>query len=90
MDRSYIGGKGSTKFTEYRNMNQTRSRDSDEKGMDGPDMYSIDKANKDSKNEVLKDLLWTLYSKLVAVLRGFRFTETCARRIEKVMEAKAS
>ncbi|OAD77145.1 hypothetical protein PHYBLDRAFT_180340 [Phycomyces blakesleeanus NRRL 1555(-)] len=47
------------------------------------DMYFLDKANTEAKNEILKDLLWTLYSKMEAVLRGQRFLETCARRIKK-------
>lgn len=53
-------------------------------GSETLDMYCLDRANSESKNEALKDLLWSLYSKLEAVLRGFRFTETCARRIKKV------
>ncbi|ORY92249.1 hypothetical protein BCR43DRAFT_508347 [Syncephalastrum racemosum] len=53
--------------------------------VDPTDIYCLDKANSESKNEVLKDLLWTLFSKMEAVLRGFRFTETCARRIKKRM-----
>ncbi|CDS07546.1 hypothetical protein LRAMOSA01495 [Lichtheimia ramosa] len=52
-------------------------------GSETLDMYCLDRANSESKNEALKDLLWSLYSKLEAVLRGFRFTETCARRIKK-------
>lgn len=60
---------------------QTRKRD---KNADDSDIYSLDKANSEVKNEVLKDLLWTLYSKLEAVLRGHRFIESCARRIKKV------
>ncbi|CAO3612442.1 unnamed protein product [Cunninghamella echinulata] len=47
------------------------------------DIYSLDKANTDSRNEILKDLLWTLYSKMEAILRGYRFIETCARRAKK-------
>ncbi|CAO3622394.1 unnamed protein product [Cunninghamella blakesleeana] len=50
---------------------------------DETDIYSLDKANTDSRNEILKDLLWTLYSKVEAVLRGYRFIETCARRAKK-------
>ncbi|KAI8380409.1 Sec8 exocyst complex component-specific domain-containing protein [Blakeslea trispora] len=58
---------------------------------DESDMYCLDKANSESKNEILKDLLWTLYSKLEAVLRGHRFLETCFRRIQKRIElAKAN
>jgi exocyst complex component 4 len=64
---------------------QTRKRD---KNADDNDIYSLDKANSEVKNEVLKDLLWTLYSKLEAVLRGHRFLETCARRIKKVKKEK--
>ncbi|KAI9249990.1 Sec8 exocyst complex component-specific domain-containing protein [Sporodiniella umbellata] len=54
-----------------------------EKGHDDTDMYCLDKANSEEKNEILKDLLWTLYSKLEAVLRGHRFIETCSKRIKK-------
>ncbi|KAI9491703.1 Sec8 exocyst complex component-specific domain-containing protein [Zychaea mexicana] len=55
----------------------------DRKPGDASDIYCLDRANNEARNEILKDLLWTLYSKLEAVLRGFRFTETCARRIKK-------
>lgn len=56
-----------------------------EKNGDDSDIYCLDKANTEVKNEVLKDLLWTLYSKLEAVLRGHRFVESCIRRIKKVL-----
>lgn len=59
-------------------------------GSETLDMYCLDRANSESKNEALKDLLWSLYSKLEAVLRGFRFTETCARRIKKVCDMAIS
>jgi exocyst complex component 4 len=55
-----------------------------DKNGDDKDIYCLDKANSEAKNEVLKDLLWTLYSKLEAILRGHRFVETCASRIKKV------
>ncbi|KAI7857397.1 Sec8 exocyst complex component-specific domain-containing protein [Circinella umbellata] len=55
----------------------------DRQSGDALDIYCLDRANNESKTEILKDLLWTLYSKLEAILRGFRFTETCARRIKK-------
>jgi exocyst complex component 4 len=55
-----------------------------ERNKDENDIYCLDKANSEAKNEILKDFLWTLYSKLEAVLRGHRFTETCARRVKKV------
>lgn len=61
----------------------SQSRKKDRNGDDN-DIYCLDKANSEVKNEVLKDLLWTLYSKLEAVLRGHRFVESCARRIKKV------
>ncbi|CAO3657286.1 unnamed protein product [Mucor hiemalis] len=62
-----------------------------EKNGDDSDIYCLDKANTEVKNEVLKDLLWTLYSKLEAVLRGHRFVESCIRRIKKrVITARAS
>ncbi|GAA5800243.1 hypothetical protein HPULCUR_005668 [Helicostylum pulchrum] len=60
----------------------SQSRKKDRNGDDN-DIYCLDKANSEVKNEVLKDLLWTLYSKLEAVLRGHRFVESCARRIKK-------
>ena len=52
------------------------------------DIYCLDKANSDERNEILKDLLWTLYSKVEAVLRGYRFIETCAHRTKKVRRAQ--
>ncbi|OBZ83789.1 putative exocyst complex component sec8 [Choanephora cucurbitarum] len=75
---------------ELRHMNlksfQRRNKSNDEN-----DIYCLDKANSESKNEILKDLLWTLYSKLEAVLCGHRFLETCLRRIQKRNElAKAN
>lgn len=63
-------------------MTADRRRDNN---ADDSDIYCLDKANTEARNEVLKDLLWTLYSKMEAVLRGHRFTETCARRIQKVL-----
>ncbi|KAI8994873.1 Sec8 exocyst complex component-specific domain-containing protein [Pilobolus umbonatus] len=54
-----------------------------ERNKDESDMYCLDKANSEAKNEILKDLLWTLFSKLESVLRGHRFVEACARRIKK-------
>lgn len=70
---------------EERHMNQQNpAKSSTDKMNDNGDIYCLDKANNEAKNEILKDLLWTLYSKMEAVLRGFRFTETCARRIKKV------
>lgn len=69
---------------EERHMNQQNTtKSAAEKINDSGDIYCLDKANNEAKNEILKDLLWTLYSKMEAVLRGFRFTETCARRIRK-------
>ncbi|KAI8878211.1 hypothetical protein K501DRAFT_196399 [Backusella circina FSU 941] len=61
-----------------------------EKNKDENDIYCLDKANSETKNEILKDFLWTLYSKLEAVLRGHRFVETCARRVKKVVVLRAS
>lgn len=73
---------------EERHMNQQNTtKSAAEKINDSGDIYCLDKANNEAKNEILKDLLWTLYSKMEAVLRGFRFTETCARRIKKRMIA---
>lgn len=62
----------------------SQARKKDKNGDDNA-IYCLDKANSDTKNEVLKDLLWTLYSKLEAVLRGHRFIESCSRRIKKVI-----
>ncbi|KAI7867284.1 Sec8 exocyst complex component-specific domain-containing protein [Spinellus fusiger] len=56
--------------------------------LDDSAMYCLDKANSETKNEILKDLLWTLYSKMEAVLRGQHFLETCARRIKKRITTK--
>jgi exocyst complex component 4 len=50
-------------------------------------MYSLDKADNEAQNEILKDFLWTLYSKLEAVLRGHRVLEDSARKIQKVRVA---
>jgi hypothetical protein len=47
-------------------------------------MYSLDKADNESQNEILKDFLWTLYSKLEAVLRSHRVLEDSARKIQAV------
>jgi exocyst complex component 4 len=63
------------------------NRKKDKRG-DENDIYCLDKANSEDKNEILKDLLWTLYSKLEAVLRGHRFVETCARRVKKVRDSE--
>ncbi|CAO3591713.1 unnamed protein product [Absidia cylindrospora] len=63
---------------------QQGSRDQNNKDEDS-DIYCLDKANTDARNEILKDLLWTLYSKIEAVLRGHRFIETCAHRSKKRM-----
>lgn len=53
-------------------------------------MYSLDKADSESHNEILKDFLWTLYSKLEAVLRGHRVLEDCARRIQARQKQKVA
>jgi hypothetical protein len=53
-------------------------------------MYSLDKADSESQNEILKDFLWTLYSKLEAVLRGHRVLEDCARRIQAVCSRRSA
>jgi exocyst complex component 4 len=68
-----------------RHLNQWNINRKKDKNADDNDIYCLDKANLEVKNEVLKDLLWTLYSKLEAVLRGHRFVESCARRIKKVI-----
>lgn len=70
----FCSGRHINKWSQYRK----KDLNSDEN-----DIYCLDKANSESRNEILKDLLWTLYSKLEAVLRGHRFVETCARRIKK-------
>ncbi|CAO3607525.1 unnamed protein product [Mucor fragilis] len=68
---------------EQRHLNQWNTSRKKDKNADDNDIYCLDKANSEVKNEVLKDLLWTLYSKLEAVLGGHRFVESCARRIKK-------
>ncbi|KAI8991536.1 Sec8 exocyst complex component-specific domain-containing protein [Mycotypha africana] len=55
----------------------------DKNNSDEYDIYCLDKANSEAKNEILKDLLWTLFSKLKSVLTGHRFVETCARHIKQ-------
>ncbi|RCI02454.1 hypothetical protein CU098_009274 [Rhizopus stolonifer] len=76
---------------EARHVNTGATSRKNDKNTDENDIYCLDKANSESKNEILKDLLWTLYSKLEAVLRGHRFLETCARRIKKrIQTAKAN
>lgn len=50
-------------------------------------VYSLDKADNEAQNEILKDFLWTLYSKLEAVLRGHRVLEDSARKIQAVSKA---
>ncbi|RUS32021.1 hypothetical protein BC938DRAFT_476467 [Jimgerdemannia flammicorona] len=52
------------------------------------DIYALDAAENEVKNDILKDLLWTLYSKLEAVLRGHRFVVDCANKIKKRMDAR--
>ncbi|KAG2192041.1 hypothetical protein INT46_011644 [Mucor plumbeus] len=75
---------------EQRHLNQWNTNRKKDKNADDNDIYCLDKANLEVKNEVLKDLLWTLYSKLEAVLRGHRFVESCARRIKKRLFAARS
>ncbi|KAI8579746.1 hypothetical protein K450DRAFT_271588 [Umbelopsis ramanniana AG] len=52
-------------------------------------VYSLDKADNEAQNEILKDFLWTLYSKLEAVLRGHRVLEDSARKIQARQKAAA-
>lgn len=40
--------------------------------------------------ETLRDLFWTLYSKLDAVLQGFRVAHECVQRISEVCALPAS
>ncbi|KAI7903171.1 uncharacterized protein BX663DRAFT_433609 [Cokeromyces recurvatus] len=68
---------------EQRPINKWVETHKKDKNNDENDMYCLDKANSEVKNEILKDLLWTLYSKLESVLRGHRFIENCARQIKK-------
>ncbi|KAI8063832.1 Sec8 exocyst complex component-specific domain-containing protein [Gongronella butleri] len=72
------------KQVEARHSMQGAYKGSDQSKTDDEiDIYCLDKANSDERNEILKDLLWTLYSKVEAVLRGYRFIETCAHRTKK-------
>ncbi|CAG8595158.1 9440_t:CDS:10 [Acaulospora colombiana] len=47
------------------------------------DMFSLESPENDAPMEVLRDLLWTLYSKLDAVLQGHRFILDIVERISK-------
>ncbi|KAI8093036.1 Sec8 exocyst complex component-specific domain-containing protein [Halteromyces radiatus] len=72
------------KQVESRHSVQPQQTNRDQNKMDEEsDIYCLDKANTDARNEILKDLLWTLYSKIEAVLRGHRFIENCAHRSKK-------
>ncbi|KAI9476110.1 MAG: Sec8 exocyst complex component-specific domain-containing protein [Benjaminiella poitrasii] len=75
---------------EQRHINQWVQTYKKDKNSDENDIYCLDKANSEAKNEILKDLLWTLYSNLESVLRGHRFVETCTRRIKKRLLSERS
>ncbi|ORX58842.1 hypothetical protein DM01DRAFT_1333460 [Hesseltinella vesiculosa] len=69
------------KQVETRHVLQSGHSNADQnKNDEDVDIYCLDKANSDERNEILKDLLWTLFSKVEAVLRAYRFIETCSHR----------
>ncbi|CAB4383870.1 unnamed protein product [Rhizophagus irregularis] len=47
------------------------------------DIFTLDSPENDSQMEILRDLLWTTYSKLDAVLQGHRFILDIVERISK-------
>ncbi|CAG8616127.1 15332_t:CDS:10, partial [Racocetra fulgida] len=51
---------------------------------DMTEIFSLDAPENDAQLETLRDLLWTLYSKLDAVLQGHRFILDVIERINKV------
>ncbi|GBB95205.1 hypothetical protein RclHR1_00250003 [Rhizophagus clarus] len=48
------------------------------------DIFALDSPEDDPQMEILRDLLWTTYSKLDAVLQGHRFILDIVERISKV------
>ena len=50
-------------------------------------LAALESSAKESDQETLRDLFWTLYSKLDAVLQGFRVTYEVANRIGRVSSA---
>ncbi|CAG8559752.1 1079_t:CDS:10 [Racocetra persica] len=54
------------------------------KKYDMTEVFSLDAPENDAQLEALRDLLWTLYSKLDAVLQGHRFILDVIERINKV------
>ncbi|CAI2168626.1 9696_t:CDS:10 [Funneliformis geosporum] len=50
---------------------------------DVADIFSLDYPENDAQMEILRDLLWTLYSKLDAVLQGHRFILEMVDKISK-------
>lgn len=53
-------------------------------------LASLEASAKESDRETIRDLFWTLYSKLDAVLQGFRVTYEVANRIGKVRASMAT
>ncbi|CAH1761821.1 7912_t:CDS:10 [Entrophospora sp. SA101] len=53
------------------------------KRFDITDLYTLESSENDVQMEILKDLLWTLYSKFYAVLQGHRFALEVVERISK-------
>ncbi|CAG8608081.1 1861_t:CDS:10 [Dentiscutata erythropus] len=51
---------------------------------DMTDVFSLESPENDAQLEALRDLLWTLYSKLDAVLQGHRFILDVVERINKI------
>ncbi|CAG8757762.1 25105_t:CDS:10 [Gigaspora margarita] len=53
------------------------------KKYDMTDVFSLESSENDAQLEALRDLLWTLYSKLDAILQGHRFILDVVERINK-------
>lgn len=47
--------------------------------------FSLESPENDAHMEILRDLLWTLYSKLDAVMQGHRFVIDVVEMISKVI-----
>ncbi|CAG8497625.1 8122_t:CDS:10, partial [Funneliformis caledonium] len=57
---------------------------------DVADIFALDYPENDAQMEILRDLLWTLYSKLDAVLQGHRFILDIVEKISKRQEYQKS
>ena len=58
------------------------------KKTDHMNRYFFDSPKNETQMEILRDLLWTLYSKLDAVLQGHRFILNVVERISRVFIIK--